>query len=304
MQKNSRNSCITKISVIICTFNRCVLLESALESMVRQDCEKDLFEVIVVDNASSDGTKAIFDKYSLYPNFFYIQEKKPGLSYARNTGYKRAKGKYVAYMDDDAKADKRWINNIFAFISRHPDIVAFGGPYKGYSLAEIPKWVKEGYGTWSLGDKERPIEQNEWINGTNMIFKRSLLEDFGGFNTKVGMSGTIISYGEETSLLLKIKAKNYPIFYVPDINVEHFIPEYKLSLKWMLKAHYINGFSALETFDLRKQPIKQCIITLYKWLKGFKKILFSKDKHFKTKILESFSEFMWNMGLTVKMFKE
>jgi hypothetical protein len=137
-----------------------------------------------------------------------------------------------------------------------------------------------------------------------MIFKRSLLEDFDGFNTKVGMSGKILSYGEETCLLLKIKAKNYPIFYVPDIIVEHLIPEYKLSLKWMFKAHYINGFSALETFDMRKQPFKQCIITIYKLLNGFLKLFFIKEKHLKARILDSFSEFMWNLGLTAKMFRE
>jgi GT2 family glycosyltransferase len=144
---------------------------------------------------------------------------------------------FYYHVDYIAKADKRWIRNILAFIFRHPEIIAFGGPYKGYSLVEIPKWFKERYGTWTLGDKERPIEQNEWINGTNMIFKRSLLEVFGGFHTKIGMSGKTISFGEETNLLLKIKEKYYPIYYVPDIIVEHLIPEYKLSLKWMLKAN-------------------------------------------------------------------
>lgn len=292
-----------KISVIVCTYNRCKMLESALKSLVQQDCGTDLFEVIVVDNDSIDGTSAIFDKFAIYHNFQYVMEEKTGLSNARNTGYQKAKGEYVAYMDDDAKADKSWVKNIIAFISRRPEIFAFGGPYRGYSFAKIPEWFKGGYGTWTLGDKERSIEQNEWINGTNMIFRRSLLEGLGGFNTKIGMSGKTISYGEDTNLLLKIKERHHPIYYVPDIIVEHLIPVYKLSLKWMLKANYINGFSAFETFNLQKQPAKQCIITLYAWLKGYKRFLFSNEKYLKTKILESFSEFFWNMGLTVKMIK-
>lgn len=279
------------------------MLEIALKSLAQQDCETDLFEVIVIDNDSIDETLKVFEKFANYPNFNYFLEKKPGLSNARNTGYQKAKGEYVAYMDDDAKADKSWVKNIIVFISRHPEVPALGGPYKGYSVTEIPEWFKDGYGTWTLGDKERPIEKNEWINGTNMIFRRSLLEDLGGFNTKIGMSGRTISYGEETNLLLKIKEHHYPIYYVPDIIVEHLIPVYKLSLKWLLKANYINGFSAFETFDLRKQTSKQCIITLYVWLKGIRRFLFSKEKYLETKILESFSEFFWNMGLTVKMFK-
>lgn len=294
---------MTKISVIVCTYNRSTMLENALKSLVQQDCENDLFEVIVVDNASGDETRILFEKFTSYPNFFYVREGKIGLSNARNTGYQKAKGEYVAYIDDDAKADKRWVKNILAFIYRHPEIIAFGGPYYGYSLEKIPEWIKERYGTWTLGDKERPIKQNEWINGTNMIFRRSLLEGLGGFDTKIGMSGKTISFGEETNLLLKIKEKHYLIYYVPDIIVEHLIPVYKSSLKWMLKANYINGFSTLETFDLRRQTAKQCMITLYAWLKGFRRFLFSKEKYFKAKIFESFSEFFWNMGLTVKMFK-
>ena len=66
----------------------------------------------------------------------------------------------MAYMDDDARADKGWVRNIISFIDRRPDIVAFGGPYIGYSMVEIPGWFKDSYATWTLGDKERPIGQN------------------------------------------------------------------------------------------------------------------------------------------------
>ena len=289
------------ISVVICTYNRSALLEGALRSLVQQTCERDRFEIIVVDNASSESTNEIFEKFLSFPNLFYIREEKLGLSYARNRGYRIAKGEYVAYMDDDARADRGWIRNILAFIRRHPDIVAFGGPYRGYSEVQIPKWFKRSYGSWTLGDQERPIGSNEWINGTNMIFKRTLLERLGGFDTKVGMSGNRLSYGEETGFLLKIKANEDPIFYVPDIIVDHFIPEYKLKLKWQFKSNYINGFSSLETFGFKKQPVRQCFMTIYACFKGLIRFLFCKEPYFKTRILESFSEFIWHLGLTVRM---
>ena len=136
-----------------------------------------------------------------------------------------------------------------------------------------------------------------------MILKRSLLEELGGFDTAIGMSGNRISYGEETRLLLKIKAMDYPIFYVPDIVVEHLIPEYKLSVKWLLRSNYINGFSSLETFGFKRQPFKQCLIGLYACLKGVIRFFSCRERYFKTRVLESFSELAWHIGLTVKMFR-
>ena len=262
------------------------------------------YEVIIVDNNSIDNTQEIALSFvERYPNFRYIKEPKQGLSHSRNRGYKEAYGEYVAYIDDDARAEKKWVENIIGFALRRPDIVAFGGPYKRFVFEEIPKWYKDSYGSCNLGEEERPIAHNEWISGTNMIYKSSLLMELGGFDTRVGMSGDTVSYGEETNLLIKIKQKSLPIFYVPNIVVEHLIPDYKLSLKWMLKSHYMNGFSGFETFGMRRERVKWVLKTLYVGLKGLIKFILSKERYFKARILESFSGFIWNLGLTIRMFR-
>ena len=293
------------ISVVVCTYNRANLLSGCLESLAKQSADIPGYEVIIIDNNSTDKTKEVADSFiRKYPNFRYLKEPITGKSYACNRGYREARGEYAAYIDDDARADGRWVENIIAFASKHPDVVAFGGPYTRFSLEELPEWYKETtYGTKTLGEKQRPIDKNEWISGTNMVFKKTLLSGLGGFDTRLGPMGNTFSYGEETNLLVKIKKKNLPIFYVPDMVVEHLVADYKMSLKWMLMSHYKNGFSAMEAFELRRRPFRQALVTLYCLLNGFIRFIFSKKRYFRARVLESFSVFVWNLGLTVRVFK-
>jgi hypothetical protein len=136
-----------------------------------------------------------------------------------------------------------------------------------------------------------------------MIYKRSLLKNFGGFNPKIGMAGKKMSYGEETSLLCKIKEKRLPIYYVPNIVVEHLVADYQMSLMWMLKSYYINGLTALETFGLQRRLLRQLSVTLYLFLKGIARFIFSKERYLKARVFESFSFFFlepWINGKDVK----
>ena len=102
-----------KISVIVCTYNRAYLLKNCLRSLVDQLVETSTFEVIIVNNNATDDTEEVAKSFTeKYPNFRYIIEPNQGLSNARNRGYKEAKGEYVAYIDDDARAYTDWVENI------------------------------------------------------------------------------------------------------------------------------------------------------------------------------------------------
>src|SRR5687768_13295937 len=98
-----------KISVIICSYNREKYIRSALESMVAQEYPASDFEVLVVDNNSSDNTEAVCRSFiAEHPghHLYYFLEKKQGASFARNTGAEIAKGELLCFMDDDAVAEK------------------------------------------------------------------------------------------------------------------------------------------------------------------------------------------------------
>jgi glycosyltransferase involved in cell wall biosynthesis len=100
-----------KISVILPTFNRGMILVNSLDHLIQQEYHKDNYEILVVDNNSSDNTKelvnALINKYP-HNNISYLLEKKPGLVYARHTGAKNAKNPILAFIDDDGLVNSKW----------------------------------------------------------------------------------------------------------------------------------------------------------------------------------------------------
>jgi glycosyltransferase involved in cell wall biosynthesis len=209
---------------------------------------KDKYEIIVVDNASVDDTKNIVSEFiSKYPGYTikYVLEKKQGLSNSRNAGYKNASGSYVAYIDDDAKADPAWLENIYKVIRTvEPDI--FGGPIYPFYESEKPRWFLDKYEIRTNGDKPRFLREDEYISGSNIVFKKELLETFGGFDTRLGMRGDRLHYGEEYKLIIdaRKKIRDVKIYYDPGIVVYHLVRPEKMSMRFLVVSSFFRGMSA------------------------------------------------------------
>src|SRR3974390_2807211 len=104
-----------KITVILCTYNRCQSLRKALESVAASVLPTSVeWDVLVVDNNSSDLTKSEIEKFCQhYPGRFrYLFEKQAGKSFALNAGIREARGDVVAFMDDDVVVDSLWLRNL------------------------------------------------------------------------------------------------------------------------------------------------------------------------------------------------
>lgn len=233
------------LSVIVCTYNRVSLLKKCLSSIKKQTASVKNYEVVVVDNSSTDSTKEMFKEYAKNrTNIRIVTEKNVGRSNARNRGWQEAKGKYVAYVDDDAIVKSDWLEKIIAFINKYPKIKVFGGPYDRYSIKQIPAWLPEKYFTLDLGGKLKKLNlKNEWLSGSNMIFNRSIFNKYGGFNTNFGGVGEKIFYGEETEFFTRLKKKKEPVYYVPTIRIKHLVTGKKLHLLWLLRNDYAHSFS-------------------------------------------------------------
>jgi len=133
-----------KMSVIICTRNRAEYLQEAIKSLLDQSLQKNLYEIIIVDNRSTDNTKDIIKKFSKSKNIRYIYEPILGLSQARNAGLKNARGKYVAYLDDEAVASKNWLETILeTFESVKPRPGCIGGKIEPIWESPRPKWLSK-----------------------------------------------------------------------------------------------------------------------------------------------------------------
>lgn len=245
------------ISVVICTYNRSTLLNSCLLSLTEQAADMNSFEVLVIDNNSTDDTHDVATEFvNNHSNFRLFFEPCQGLSHARNRGWKEAHGQYVAYIDDDAVAYPDWISSIAAFIARHPDSGIFGGPYDAFFLSPKPEWFPPEYGSLFLGDQERCVKLgSEWITGSNMVIKKELFCRYGGFNPMLGMNGGKEAYGEEVNLFLHMHEKGVPIVYVPSVKVSHLVADYKMSLTWLLRS----GYSVGRNYELIFNPDKSLL---------------------------------------------
>ena len=250
-----------RISSIICTRNRVDYLGKAVESLIAQSLPKDEYEVIVVDNGSTDSTKDFLNRFSGQTNFRYIHEPRVGLSFARNTGWQNAKGTYVAFLDDDAVAHPTWLKTILkVFETVEPQPGCVGGKTQAIWEAARPNWLDDwllhglALTDWSSTPRELPNLNSEWLVGTNMAFPVQVLKETKGFVTGLDRSGTKMLSSGDVFLEKQIQKHGLSCFYHPDISVEHRVPLSRLNQKWFIQRYYWQGVSDAAMEILEKNP--------------------------------------------------
>lgn len=255
-----------KISAIICTFNRAGYLPKSIQSLVNQTLKTDSYEIIVIDNCSTDDTKKIVtEDFADIANLLYIYEPIQGLSQARNTGWQKARGEYIAYLDDDAIACDRWLEKIieaFETVTPKPGVV--GGKIEPIWEVPRPSWLSDnlvlGLTVLNWSDTPLFLDKHQWVAGANIAYPRYLLEEMKGFETSLGRKGTKLLSCEENLLHARLKAEGYKIYYDPAIAVRHHIPASRLVPDWHIKRQYWNGvsLSVLSRYQL-KPPMRERI---------------------------------------------
>src|SRR5215216_2566932 len=117
------------ISVIISTYNRCDMLSSAIEKLLAQERERVAYEIIIVDNNSTDRTREVVESFIArgHSNLRYVFEPRQGISYGRNTGIANSKSGIIAFTDDDVQVSGNWIASIKQAFDKHPEVDFAGG---------------------------------------------------------------------------------------------------------------------------------------------------------------------------------
>lgn len=257
----AQRSTALKITVILCTRNRCGSLAPTLEDLVASQLPPSVtWEVLVVDNNSTDQTRDVVeDVCRRHPGVFrYVFEPTSGKSYALNTGVKHARGEVLAFVDDDVRLDSTWLHHLTASLhdgkwagagGRTLPARAFAAP-SWFSVEEIGGIL---FGRFDFGDQ--PCELDCAPFGANMAFRKEMFEKYGGFRTDLGPGPNpeIPRPNEDTEFGRRLMAAGEHLRYEPKAVLYHPVALDRLNQRFFLAWWFDYGrASALES---KKRPI-------------------------------------------------
>lgn len=263
------------LSVIICTYNREMFLYDALSHVAQNIFPAENYEIVLVNNNSTDSTESECQRFSKdHPEvqFRYFVETQQGLSYARNRGIDESRGDILVFLDDDSFVKSDYLSNLQKQMDKHPEAMAFGGKITPlFESAEVPKWLSKWTYSWvsaiDKGEKVTLFEGNSYPIGANMGFRKECLDKCGIFNTELGRSKKNLMAGEEKDLFNRLKEHNMPIYYFPDIHVEHVIPPQRTTRDYIVRLGQGVGMSErLRCLKIGKMALwKRYFSELFKW---------------------------------------
>lgn len=236
------------VSVIIPTYNRAHLLPITLLSFLAQDYPNGRFEILVVDNNSTDITRDVVTQYigNSSVSVKYIFEQRQGVHYARNSGAMQTKGDILYFTDDDMVAEPNLLTNLVKVFSCNPMIGCATGKILPRFDVPPPRWVERHLVNSNLSLTERGKPEDLIISRDDMVFSchQAILRDVffkaGGFNPE-NTAGTWIGDGE-TGLNLKIKALGYRFAYTASSVIYHVIPKDRMTLSYIIRRLGNQGY--------------------------------------------------------------
>ncbi len=259
------------ISVIVCTYNRERYIGKCLEHLHNQRADKKLYEVIIVDNNSTDQTaeicKAAVAKYP-ETTFNYFFEPNQGLSHSRNRGIRESKGTIIAFLDDDAFASPDYIFNLNQCFTSQSGVTAIGGKIIPVYETEKPSWMSKYLlplvAAQDMGDRPKKFMGKKFPIGANVAFRKEAFEKYGLFNTDLGRQGTKLEGGEEKDMFDRLKKDNEVILYEPAVSVQHIIPPTRVELSYIRKMGIGVGTSERKRVIKTGEVLSKILEELYK----------------------------------------
>jgi glucosyl-dolichyl phosphate glucuronosyltransferase len=228
---------VIDLAAVVCTRNRPRLLKAALDSLAAQTLERTRYEVVVVDNG--DGSGAELARAAGADVVLELVE--PGLSRARNLGWRAARAPWLAFLDDDAVAAPEWLDYGLELVNRW-DAVAAGGQILPLYDEHPPRWFRDEYELRAWGDDERLLTPGESFSASNLFLARDALEAVGGFDPELGMRADRLAVGEETALFERLwQRSDARAVYSPRLVVRHLVPRRKMTVRYQLRRAAASG---------------------------------------------------------------
>jgi glycosyltransferase involved in cell wall biosynthesis len=248
------------ISVVICTYNRMDMLQSALSTLLTQETKnKFLYEIVIIDDGSTDETAIVVKKTSqssLVPIRYFREEGGGGVAKARNRAIKETIGSWVAFFDDDQLAASNWLLELWDTANRTgADCV---GGTRLLHLPESELTALHSITRAFLGEilvlEERRKTDRRWFPNTgNSLVSRTTFDRIGGFNEDR-------KYGEEDlDFFRKVRMAKLEVWETPMAIVYHLVPSYRLERKYLQWTALRSGIGSAEV-DRRERGLLKAIV--------------------------------------------
>ena len=298
------------ISVIIPTYNGGDMLRKSLPTWFDQTLSQEEYEVIVVDNRSTDDTRAMVEQLIAdKPNFHYLYEPTPGATNARHAGARAAKGEYLVFADNDGLFNPECLTSILKMYLCNPQCAAVACRIEIVWDQEEPDWIapyKQLLGQLNYGDQILYNNTNRfYLNGGLMSVRKDVFERLGGFNPD--LIGPYLIGDGDLGLVNKLHAKNAVIGWAPNARMKHMQLVAKHGSKLGIALHcYNNGIS--DAYSLYRSQHFQLNSTMWRFILIQSLVLCKKWAEYRMhpnglKEYFSYKQYMGNLRFFVLLLK-
>jgi len=223
------------LSVAIPTYNRAQRLRETLAGIARQDYSVGCWEVLVIDNNSTDETASVVAEFAgQIPSPRYLKESQQGLDFARNRAVAEAKGDIIVFADDDILVEPTWlseINQIFAADDAHA-IAAVGGEVIPIFPDGLPPWVAEWHSPLAFRSDAGPLPPQHSPMGANLAIRRSVFAAIGQFHTALDRAAGNYFSGGDAEMIRRIRAAGLAVWFAPAAAVRHQMPASRTTFRY------------------------------------------------------------------------
>lgn len=248
---------MTSVSVVLCCHNAAPRLDATLAHLAAVKVPAgQVWEVVLVDNASTDDTAGIaaqlWQRHAAPAPLRVVAEPRLGLNHARWTGIRAACGTLVSFVDDDNHVDPGWLDVLTAVFETHAHVGAVGAWAQAVADVPLPSWferVQHLYACGPQADGPGPVAARRgYLYGAGLtIRRRALLDlDAGGFAPRlVGRTGRSLAGGEDSELCHALAAAGWTLWFEPALCLAHYMPPARLTLAYARRLSFEMGRAAV-----------------------------------------------------------
>ena len=241
-----------RVSVAVCTWNRCEVLDRALAGMREVRVPDGVqWEILVVNNNCTDATDEVIARHARHLPIRRLFEPSQGTAFARNCAAAAALGELVLHTDDDCLVDPNWLVEYVTAARRWPGAAIFGGTIDPWFEVEPPPWIgsnldilTEVFAILRRGQVVRPLTETESVFTANMAIRTEVLRRYL-FNTRLGHVRRQRFGGEDIDLFVRIARDGLQGVWVGTARVRHYVPRERLTARYIWETYRGAGRTAV-----------------------------------------------------------